>query len=229
MNQAIETESSDPLRCFIAGNSGDGKSVHGRVSLDPKPLTKDGESDSEIEVVSADTFDKSEALTVSNEPSGEQDAGSPADSSPEACEAYYQLGVTYREMGMLDGAIAEFRRSSLDARLALRARTMVGLCLLAKGDAEAAIDELSRALSILGRPPKEYQAAKYDLATAYQAIGILNAALAILRCLQKESPALRDMEHRVLKLKGHLTHIAGFSETPNRSSDPIDRPEAVGT
>ncbi|MGH7410324.1 MAG: tetratricopeptide repeat protein, partial [Candidatus Methylomirabilis sp.] len=117
----------------------------------------------------------------------------PVDRSPETCEAHYQLGMAYQEMGLLDDAIAEFRRSATDERLRLPACNMVGLCLLAKGSVEAAIHELGRGLEIVGRPAEEYLGIKYDLATAYQSIGDLAAAEALLRELQTASASFRDV------------------------------------
>jgi tetratricopeptide (TPR) repeat protein len=44
------------------------------------------------------------------------DADHPIDRSPETCEAHYQLGMAYRELGLVDEAIEEFRRSAADER-----------------------------------------------------------------------------------------------------------------
>ena len=149
----------------------------------------------------------------------DSDAIPSPDRSPETCEAHYQLGIAYREMDLLDDAIAEFRRAAADEQLTLRACNMVGLCLLAKGNAEAAIHELGRSLSVGGRPPEEYHAIKYDLATAYQAIGYLNIAVTILRDLQTENPYFRDAKSRVRELEGQLAQGAGPSGSPEGSVD----------
>lgn len=127
-----------------------------------------------------------------------------ADGSPESCAARYQLGMAYREMGLLDDAIAEFRRAAVDEGLALRACNMVGVCLLAKGDAEAAIHELSRGLTLVGRPTEAYHAIKYDLATAYESTGDLRTAVAILRDLERDNPSFCDTASRVRELEQRL-------------------------
>ena len=147
------------------------------------------------------------------------DSSSPVDRSPEICEAHYQLGMAYKEMGLLDDAIAEFRRSAADGRLSLPACNMIGLCLLAKGDVEAAIHELGRGLSIVGRPAEEYLGIKYDLAIAHLSIGDLATAEAILRDLQAESPSFRDVKSQVMKLRTQLAQGALHHGAPKETID----------
>ncbi|MGH7412056.1 MAG: hypothetical protein ACREJ6_13485, partial [Candidatus Methylomirabilis sp.] len=143
----------------------------------------------------------------------------PVDRSPETCEAHYQLGMAYQEMGLLDDAIAEFRRSAIDERLRLPACNMVGLCLLAKGNVEAAIHELGMGLEIVGRPAEEYLGIKYDLATAYQSIGDLAAAEALFRELQTASASFRDVRSRLMKVQARMSQDAGRPAAPKGKTD----------
>lgn len=150
----------------------------------------------------------------------ESSGGPPlVDRSPEACQAHYQLGLAYREMSLLDDAIAEFRRAAADEQLRLLACHMLGLCLLAKGDVEAALHELGRGLSTVGRPAEEYLEIKYDLATAYQSIGDLASAEATLEALHAESPSFRDVGPWLMKLRARPSHGPG---TPGASKGRID-------
>jgi len=147
------------------------------------------------------------------------DADHPIDRSPETCEAHYQLGMAYRELGLVDEAIEEFRRSAADERLTLLACDMVGLCLLAKGDAEAAVHELNKGLSMADRPVEEYRGIKYTLATAHQSIGDLERAASILRDLETESPSFRDVKDRLRKLRENLGLGGSLSALPEGSLD----------
>lgn len=155
------------------------------------------------------------------------DADHPIDRSPETCEAHYQLGMAYRELGLVDEAIEEFRRSAADERLTLLACDMVGLCLLAKGDAEAAIHELNKGLSLAGRSVEEYRGIKYSLATAHQSIGDLEMAASILRDLEAESPSFRDVKDRLRKLRENLGLGGSLSTLPEGSLDAT-RPTRSG-
>jgi tetratricopeptide (TPR) repeat protein len=147
------------------------------------------------------------------------DADDAVDRSPETCEAHYQLGMAYRELGLVDEAIEEFRRSAADERLTLRACDMVGLCLLAKGDAEAAIHELNKGLSMAGHPVEEYRGIKYSLATAHQSIGDLEMAVSILRDLEAGSPSFCDVKDRLRKLRENLGLGGSLSTLPEGSLD----------
>ena len=147
------------------------------------------------------------------------DADHPIDRSPETCEAHYQLGMAYRELGLVDEAIEEFRRSAADERFTLLACDMVGLCLLAKGDAEAAIHQLNKGLSMAGRPVEEYRGVKYSLATAHESIGDLEMAVSILRDLEVESPSFRDVKDRLKKLRENLGLGGSLSTLPEGSFD----------
>jgi hypothetical protein len=124
-------------------------------------------------------------------------------------------------MGLLDDAVAEFRRSAADERLTLQACNMVGLCLLARGDAEAAIHELGKALSIVGHPAEAYRALKYDLATAHRAVGNLGTAVAILRDLQAECPSFRETESRLREIEGQLARGPAQSGTEKRNVNEV--------
>ena len=154
-----------------------------------------------------------------NDKKDRDDYSAPADRSPEACEAHYELGMAYKEMGLLDDAISEFRRSAANERLSLPACNMVGLCLLTKGDVEAAIHELGKGLEIVGGPAEGYLAIKYDLATAYQSIGDLAAAEAILCDLQAESPSFRDVKFLLTKLRARLGQSAAPSASDTGKPD----------
>jgi tetratricopeptide (TPR) repeat protein len=144
---------------------------------------------------------------------------SPTGRSIETGEAHYNLGMAYCEMGLLDDAIAEFRRSVVDERFRVVAHHMVGRCLLAKREPEAAIHEFTEGLSIAGRPTEEYLAIKYDLAIAYQSVGDLSTAKTILCELDAESPSFRDVGSRLMRLRAQLEGGAARYRTPRRKSD----------
>jgi len=161
---------------------------------------------------------------IEGDEAADQTRGDPGPSAPigrsiETGDAHYNLGMAYREMGLLDDAIAEFRRSTADERFGVVARHMVGRCFLAKGKPEAAIHELTEGLSRASRPSEEYLAIKYDLAIAYQSVGDLSSAKTILGELVAESPSFRDVRPRLMKLRAQLEGDAVGHRTRRRKTD----------
>ncbi len=59
--------------------------------------------------------------------------------SPEDYDTHYNLGIAYREMGLLDEAIGEFQLAAKDSRYLADCCSMLGLCFLDKGFPELAI------------------------------------------------------------------------------------------
>ncbi len=196
----------------------------------PPPVQAEGEKELAHLMVRMESTDLpaqgkglgSTAISLGQYPD-EPEVSRPVERSPETCEAHYQLGMAYQEMGLLDDAIAEFRRSATDERLRLPACNMVGLCLLAKGNVEAAIHELGRGLEIVGRPAEEYLGIKYDLATAYQSIGDLATAEALFRELLAASPSFRDVRFRLMKVQARMSQAAGRPPAPKGKTDATRR------
>ena len=61
-------------------------------------------------------------------------------------EAHYDLGVAYKEMGLLDEAISEFQKALRGTELRARTYEALGQCFIEKGQHQIAVTILSRAL-----------------------------------------------------------------------------------
>jgi tetratricopeptide (TPR) repeat protein len=73
-------------------------------------------------------------------------AGVAANVDEEDFDSHYDLGVAYREMGLIDEAIAEFQKALRGATQRLRAYEALGQCFIDRNDYDAAITVLGRAL-----------------------------------------------------------------------------------
>jgi len=73
-------------------------------------------------------------------------AGVAANVDDEDFDSHYDLGVAYREMGLIDEAIAEFQKALRGATQRLRAYEALGQCFIDRADHDAAITVLGRAL-----------------------------------------------------------------------------------
>ncbi|MEX2109491.1 MAG: tetratricopeptide repeat protein [Gemmatimonadaceae bacterium] len=73
-------------------------------------------------------------------------AGVAANVDEEDFDSHYDLGVAYREMGLLDEAIAEFQKALRGAAHRIRAYEALGQCFIDRHQYDVAIGVLSRAL-----------------------------------------------------------------------------------
>ncbi len=113
----------------------------------------------------------------------------------------YNLGIAYKEMGLLDEAIAEFQLAAKDEVRNLECCSMLGLCFMEKGMPDIAIKWFSKGLAIPGRRVEEYHGLRYDLAQAYEAAGRPERALELYMEIFRENIKFRDVQERVKELQ----------------------------
>ncbi len=116
-------------------------------------------------------------------------------------ETHYNLGIAYKEMELYDEAIQEFRLTAREAKRALECADLVGLCYLAKGQPEQAIQDLQAGLAVEGQPSEAYHNLRYDLATAFEAVGDLSRALEQFEILHAEGARFLDVQTRLQNLQ----------------------------
>lgn len=113
----------------------------------------------------------------------------------------YNLGIAYKEMGLVDEALAEFQLAAKDPRRTLECASMLGICFLEKGLPKQAIQWFEKGLAVGGRGQEEYRGLSYDLATAYEADDDKTKALQILSTLHAEDATFRDVAERIRRLR----------------------------
>lgn len=113
----------------------------------------------------------------------------------------YNLGIAYKEMGLVDEAIAEFQLAAKDDGRLLECSSMLGICFLEKGMPKLAIKWFEKGLKAPGRSDEEYQGLRYDLAIAYEADGDADRALVLFSELYGQNANFRDVAAKVRELK----------------------------
>jgi tetratricopeptide (TPR) repeat protein len=116
----------------------------------------------------------------------------------------YNLGIAYKEMGLIDEAIAEFQLAAKDEGRLLECSSMLGICFLEKGMAKLAVKWFEKGLSAPGRTDEEYQGLRYDLATALEAAGETDKALTLFTDLYGQDANFRDVATKVRELRAAL-------------------------
>ncbi|HUI44818.1 MAG TPA: tetratricopeptide repeat protein [Nitrospirota bacterium] len=124
-------------------------------------------------------------------------------STNEDVDTHYNLGVAYKEMGLLDDAIAEFSLTPEGEPKFVHSRYMLGLCYMEKGEYENAIVEIEYALTYLEGMGEDEQARlemRYDLGLAYQGVGNIINALREFQRIQNIKPGYRDIAAKLKEL-----------------------------
>jgi tetratricopeptide (TPR) repeat protein len=113
----------------------------------------------------------------------------------------YNLGIAYKEMGLIDEAVAEFQLAAKDPQRLLECSSMLGLCFLEKGMPKLAVKWFEKGLKAPGRLPEEYNGLRYDLAAAHDAAGEPDTALSVYAELYGQDASFRDVAAKVRELK----------------------------
>jgi pilus assembly protein FimV len=114
----------------------------------------------------------------------------------------YNLGIAYKEMGLLDEAIAEFQLAAKDEARLLECSSMLGICFMEKGMPKLAVKWFEKGLQAPGRSDEEYAGLRYDLAMAYEADGETKKALSLFTDLYGQDANFRDVAAKVRELRG---------------------------
>jgi len=129
----------------------------------------------------------------------------------EDADTHYNLGVAYKEMGLLDDAIAEFIMTPEDESKFIQSRYMLGLCYMEKGEYRNAIGEIQNALdyseSMGEESDEDLIGMHYDLGLAYQGAGSTDKALEEFLIVSRTNPRYRDVAVKIKELKkgGHIS------------------------
>jgi len=117
---------------------------------------------------------------------------------------HYDLGIAYKEMGLLDDALAEFRVASGTPELYREACSMLGLCHWEKGESVEAIRWYRAALAAPGAEEVPLSGLRYDLAAMLEQTGDVRGAYELLSQILTEDPGYRDAGSRIAALRGRL-------------------------
>lgn len=116
----------------------------------------------------------------------------------------YNLGIAYKEMGLVDEAIAEFQLAAKDDTRLLECASMLGICFMEKGMPKLAVKWFEKGLKAEGRSEEEYAGLRYDLAMAHEASGDADKALHLFTELYGQDANFRDVAAKVRELRASL-------------------------
>ena len=109
-------------------------------------------------------------------------AAEEGDDVREDYETHYNMGTAYKEMDLMDEAVQEFQaaanlvKPSDGTSRFLQCCNMLGHCFIQKSMPEAAVLWFKKGLQAPGHTEDEYQALRYELASAFEQLGDLKQA-----------------------------------------------------
>ena len=122
-------------------------------------------------------------------------------------ETHYNLGVAFREMGLLDEAIGELQKvcQAIDHGhpfpQVMQTYTWLAQCFLDKGVPEAAIRWYEKALKLPSLDQETRTALHYELAASYETAQDKNSALHHFMEVYGSNIDYRDVGERIRALK----------------------------
>ena len=120
--------------------------------------------------------------------------------SPTDYDTHFNLGIAYREMGLLDEAIGEFQIAAKEPTHLVLCCSMLGLCFLDKGLPELAVRWYRRGLEAPGLSEEDNLGLHYDLGCAYLGLDDRESAYKVFVDLYGMDTNYRDVVARIEEL-----------------------------
>ena len=125
----------------------------------------------------------------------------------EDLETHYNLGIAYREMGLLEEAIGEFQKVAKEIqagrpfRYAMQCCTLLGLSFMEKSEPKIAAMWYLRALETPGLDQESILALRYDLGVSQETAGDRKAAMDCYQQVYAMNIDYRDVAERIANLQ----------------------------
>src|SRR4051794_19882138 len=116
-------------------------------------------------------------------------------------DTHYNLGIAYKEMGLIDEAIGEFQLASKDPKRAVECASMLGLCFLEKGMPQLAIKWYRKGLEMPEITEEEHIGLLYDLGSAYVEVGDTDNGQKAFMEVYGMNSKYRDIVSRIKQLE----------------------------
>jgi tetratricopeptide (TPR) repeat protein len=133
-------------------------------------------------------------------------------------ETHYNLGIAYKQMGLIDDAIKAFQTAGRDKKRFLHASSMLGVCYMEKGLFSLAVDVLRTMLESMEEKNDSYWSIKYDLAEALEKNNNSGEALDLYTQVYGWNAKFRDISEKVSLLKARGAKSGG-NDKPQEGKD----------
>lgn len=115
-------------------------------------------------------------------------------------DTHYNLGIAYKEMELIDEAIAEFQISAKSPIYFADSCAMLGKCFQAKGLNDLAEKWYKKGLDSKGFSEEVYNGLKYDLAELLESLGRSEEALQLYKDVYASNANYREVREKIASL-----------------------------
>jgi len=136
-------------------------------------------------------------------------AGVAAQIAENDAATHYDLGVAYKEMGLVTDAIAEFELASRDPSRETVCQSMIGMMHMAEGNLDAAIDAFIRGRTASQKTQDQELALTYEIGNAYEQRENPEQALYYFQLVARIDPSYQDMRGSVAERISNLERALG--------------------
>lgn len=134
-------------------------------------------------------------------------------------ETHYDLGIAYKEMGLVDDAIKEFQVAKKDPRHYVRAMNMLGICYMEKDLFQLAVEAFKATIDKIDASDEaSYTGVKYDLALAYEKSSEFRKAMEIYSEIYSRDAAFREVSSKIDYLKALLSKSESAAKPEERKA-----------
>lgn len=136
----------------------------------------------------------------------------------EDTETIYNLGIAYKEMGLIDDAINSFQSAKKDPKYFVQSSSLLGSCFIQKGLYSLAINAFSSALMKTEPQEEASWGLKYELAEAYEKNKSAKEALQLYTEVYGWNAKFREVSEKISQLKKSVNVEGAQKEKKNRVS-----------
>jgi tetratricopeptide (TPR) repeat protein len=133
---------------------------------------------------------------------------------------HYDLGVAYKEMGLIPDALHEFELAARDPQRECNCFAMIGMVYLEQGQLDRAVESYVRALGAADKTVEQEMNVYYDLGTVYEMKGKSQDALYYFQKIARRDPGYRDVSERLGALQPERDRPPVSSNSARAVGDP---------
>jgi tetratricopeptide (TPR) repeat protein len=176
------------------------------------------DADAELDLVQSLEEPKQEQIDV-DEVFAKFKQGVKAQVADNDSATHYDLGVAYKEMGLLADAAREFEIASRDPKRECNCLAMMGMMYRERGELDRAAEAYVRGLSAQHKTVAQEVSLYYDLGTIYEMKNDFDEAIYYFQRITRRDPTYRDVSQRLAAL---LPRSRRFSQPARAINDDQD-------